>query len=78
MDIGLISERVTGLIVDLLSVVDEGVCKGRSGCGKQEAIAHSGGHGNEQWTVSFVSIDVEGGIIVYDARDVVWASRIIK
>jgi hypothetical protein len=38
----------------------------------------SEGYGNEQGTVSLVSIDVEGEIFVEDARDVVRASRIIK
>jgi len=78
MDIRLLGERATSLSPDLLTVVEEDVSEGGSDRSERETVGHGEGRGNEQRTVSLVSLEVEGGIVVDNAGDIVGFAPVVE
>jgi hypothetical protein len=50
---------------------------GRDGC-KTESTSNADGCRNEEWTVSFVTREIERAILVDDPGDIVWVPCIIE
>ena len=71
MDIGLLRERATSLSPDLFTVVEEDVGEGSRDRSERETVGHGEGYGNKQGAVSLVSLEVEVGIPIDNAGDIV-------
>ena len=52
--------------------------EGGSDRGERETVRHDEGYGNEQRTVSLVSLEVKGGIFVDNAGDIVGVSSVVE